>query len=92
MRSCGKPRATPRDKDMAEQIANSVTWNLMSDGKMRQGFWYHAWGVPLGLSFNDQFSRVMACIPETAPKGENHLLQSVELRERNSVSSQANSL
>jgi hypothetical protein len=66
----------PKDRDMAEQIANSVTWNLMSDGKMRQGFWYHAWGVPLGLSFNDQFSRIMACIPETAPKGENHLLQS----------------
>ena len=64
------------DKDMAVQIANSVTWNLMSDGKMRQGFWYHAWGVPLGLSFNDQFSRVMACVPETAPKGENHMLQS----------------
>ena len=66
----------PSDRDMAVQIANSVTWNLMSDGKMRQGFWYHAWGVPLGLSFNDQFSRVMACVPETAPKGENHLLQS----------------
>ena len=66
----------PKDKEMAVQIANSVTWNLMSDGKLRQGFWYHAWGVPLGLSFNDQFARIMACIPEEAPRGENHLLQS----------------
>jgi len=66
----------PKDKDMAVQIANSVTWNLMSDGKLRQGFWYHAWGVPLALSFNDQFSRIMSCIPETAPRGESHLLQS----------------
>lgn len=69
----------PKDKEMAEQIANSVTWNLMSDGKLRQGYWYHAWGVPLGLSFNDQFSRVMSCIPETAPKGESHVLQTASL-------------
>lgn len=62
-------------KDLAVQIANSVTWNLMSDGKMRQGYFYHAWGIPLVISFNDQFTRVMACIPETAPKGENHILQ-----------------
>lgn len=63
-------------KDLAVQIANSVTWNYMSDGKIRQGFWYHAQAVPLVLSFNEQFVRIMAAIPETAPKGENHLLQS----------------
>ena len=68
--------AEPKYKDMAVQIANSVTWNIMSDGKMRQGFWYHAWGIPLGLSFDDQFTRIMACIPQTAPEGESHLLQS----------------
>jgi hypothetical protein len=66
----------PKDKDLAIQIANSVTWNLMSDGKMRQGFWLHASGIPLQLPFNDQFTRIMSCIPETAPQGENHLLQS----------------
>jgi hypothetical protein len=27
------------------------------------------------LSFNEQFSRIMACIPETAPQGQDHLLQ-----------------
>lgn len=62
-------------KEMAIQIANSVTWCLMSDGKMRQGFWYHAWGIPLMLEFDSQFPRIMACIPETAPRHENHLLE-----------------
>ena len=69
-------------KEMAEQIGNSVTWCLMSDGKMRQGFWYHAWGIPLILIFNDQFSRLMASVPETAPKGENHLLQATGFVEK----------
>jgi hypothetical protein len=62
-------------KRSAIETANSVTWCLMSDGKMRQGFWAHAAACPLVLSFNEQFSRIMACIPETAPKGANHLLQ-----------------
>jgi hypothetical protein len=63
-------------KRSAIETANSVTWCLMSDGKMRQGFWLHAVACPLILSFNEQFSRIMACIPETAPTGENHLLRS----------------
>jgi hypothetical protein len=63
-------------KRAAIETANSVTWCLMSDGKMRQGFWAHAAACPLVLSFNEQFSRIMACIPETAPKGEDHLFQS----------------
>lgn len=62
-------------KRRAIEIANSVTWCMMSDGKIRQGFWYHAWGIPLILSFNDQFSRLMSSIPETAQQDENHLLQ-----------------
>ena len=62
-------------KRSAIETANSVTWCLMSDGKMRQGFWAHAAACPLVLSFNEQFSRIMSCIPETAPKGEDHLLQ-----------------
>ena len=66
-------------KEKAVDTANSVTWNLMSDGKMRQGFFYHAWGIPLIPSFNDQFARVMSCIPETAPKHENHILQTTSL-------------
>ncbi|HXN21461.1 MAG TPA: hypothetical protein VOA41_01805 [Candidatus Dormibacteraeota bacterium] len=62
-------------KELAVEIANSVTWGVMSDGKMRQGFWYHAIGIPLILEFNDQFARIMANIPETAPRHENHILQ-----------------
>lgn len=63
-------------KQLAIDIGNSVTWCLMSDGKMRQGFFYHASGIPLNLCFNDQFARLMSCVPETAPQDENHLLQS----------------
>src|SRR4029434_9256341 len=59
----------------ALQTENSVTWCTLSDGHTRQGFWYHAAACPLVLSFNEQFSRIMSCIPETAPKGEDHLLQ-----------------
>jgi len=59
----------------AIETANSVTWCVMSDGKMRQGFWYHAAGVPLQVGFNMQFCRIMAAVPETAPRDENHLLQ-----------------
>ena len=66
-------------KELAIEIANSVTWNAMSDGKIRQGFWTHAQAVPLILSFNDQFARIMSCIPETAPKQESHLLQTTSL-------------
>ena len=64
----------PTHKERAIETANSVTWGLMSDGKMRQGFWAHAAAVPLTLCFNDQFCRIMASIPETAPENENHLL------------------
>lgn len=66
-------------KELAIEIANSVTWNAMSDGKIRQGFWTHAQAVPLILSFNDQFARIMSCIPETASKQESHLLQATGL-------------
>ena len=66
----------PKFKDLAIEIANSVTWNYLSDGKIRQGFWHHAQACPLILSFNEQFARIMGAIPETAPDGENHLLQS----------------
>jgi len=66
-------------KRLAIQTANSVTWNLMADGKMRQGFWDHAKAVPLILCFDSQFGRIMSAIPETAPKGENHLLQTSAL-------------
>jgi hypothetical protein len=65
----------PLYKRAAIETANSVTWCLMSDGKMRQGFWGYAAACPLVVSFNDQFCRIMTCIPETAPKGENHLLR-----------------
>jgi hypothetical protein len=61
-------------KKKAIETANSVTWCQMSDGKIRQGFWYHAVASPLVLSFNEQFCRIMSCIPETAPPRENHLL------------------
>ena len=64
----------PAYKKKAIETANSVTWCQMSDGKIRQGFWYHAVASPLILSFNEQYCRIMACIPETAPPDENHLL------------------
>lgn len=65
----------PRHKELAEQIANTVTWLLMSDGKMRIGLWFHAPGTATSvIIFNEQFLRIMAEIPETAPQNENHLL------------------
>jgi hypothetical protein len=63
-------------RDLAEQIANSVTWCLMSDGKFRLGLGGHAQSIPLVLPFNDHYCEIMAAIPRTAPKGENHLLRS----------------
>lgn len=62
-------------RDLATQLANSVTWCLMSDGKMRLGLGRNGSRIPLVLVFNDQFSDIMAAIPETAPAGENHILQ-----------------
>jgi len=62
-------------KRTAMEIANSVTWCLMSDGKLRLGFWHDAHNVPMVLCFNQQFSRIMSCIPETAPNSENHILR-----------------
>lgn len=64
-----------KHREMAKDVANSVTWLLMSDGKMRMGHWYHATCSYMRcLTFNDQFTRIMAEIPETAPRDENHLL------------------
>jgi hypothetical protein len=63
-------------RDLAVQLANSVTWCLMSDGKMRLGLGRNGSRIPLVLVFNDQFADLMAAIPETAPTGENHILQS----------------
>ena len=49
----------------------------MSDGKLR---WANhgrlaAYFYMPSLTFNDQFTRIMAEIPETAPRDENHFLQ-----------------
>lgn len=71
----------PAHRAQAIEIANSVTWCLMSDGKMRQGFWAHAQAAPLVLCFNEQFCRIMAAIPETAPDEENHILHGANLFE-----------
>ena len=61
-------------KEKAVEIANSVTWCVTSDGKMRQGFWWHYGYSPIISLFHSQFCRLMACIPETSPAGENHLV------------------
>lgn len=62
-------------KLLAEQIANTVTWQEMSDGKMRIGMWWHAQGTATsGIMFTDQFLRIMSEIPETAPQDEDHFL------------------
>src|SRR5947209_18986264 len=59
----------PRYRRLAEQIANTVTWLQMSDGKMRIGLWWHAQGTATsGIIFTDQFLRIMSEIPETAPR------------------------
>ena len=62
-------------KELAIRIANSMTNMVTADGKYRQGL---NSGIDeltcLTLGFNNQLSRIMAEIPETAPKGENHLL------------------
>lgn len=64
-----------RYKQLAEQIANTITWLQMSDGKMRAGLWWHAWGTATSsIIFNEQFLRIMAEIPETAPRHGSHLL------------------
>lgn len=65
----------PAAKELALRITNSMTWMVQSDGKYRQGL---NSGIEnrtcLLLDFNTQLSRIMAEIPETAPKGESHLL------------------
>jgi hypothetical protein len=62
-------------KELAIRIGNSMTQMVTADGKYRQGL---NSGIDeltcLALNFNNQLSRIMAEIPETAPKGENHLL------------------
>ncbi len=67
----------PEAKELAIRIANSMTQMVTSDGKFHHGL---NSGIDhmtaLLLSFNMQFSRLMAEIPETAPRGENHLLHS----------------
>lgn len=67
------------ERRLAEQIANSVTWCLMSDGKMRLGLGRSGSRIPLVLIFNDQFADLMSYIPGTAPHGESHLLSSAAL-------------
>jgi hypothetical protein len=48
----------------------------MSDGKMRMSHWSHSTDCYLRcLTFNDQFTRIMAEIPQSAPQDEDHLLQ-----------------
>jgi hypothetical protein len=64
-------------KHLAKQIANTVTWLQMSDGKMRIGLWWHAQGTATsGIIFTDQFLRIMSEIPETAPQKEDHFVYS----------------
>ncbi len=76
--------ATGREeyKDAAIAAANSTTWCQMSDGKMRQGLGSLAFPCPLVLNYNFQLCRIMACIPETAPRGEDHLLHNTSLLRR----------
>ncbi|HOE97248.1 MAG TPA: hypothetical protein PK847_11760 [Candidatus Sumerlaeota bacterium] len=69
----------PEYRIKALETANSTTWCQMSDGKVRQGLGYFAIACPILLSFNDQFCRIMSALPETAPAGENHLLQTTGL-------------
>lgn len=62
-------------KDLAEQIANTVTWLAMSDGKMRIGLWWHSQGTATsGLIFTGQFLNIMRDVPETAPQDEDRWL------------------
>lgn len=70
--------ATGREsyRDLAVQIGNSVTWCLLSDGKMRLGFYYTSQVFPTIPMTNDEYCEIMAAIPETAPRDENHLLRS----------------
>jgi hypothetical protein len=65
----------PPYRDLAVQIANSVTYLAMSDGKMRLGLYSTARSIPTEPMIDDQFCDIMASIPETAPRGENHLLR-----------------
>jgi len=67
----------PSHKQKAIDIANSVTWLLMSDGKLRMANHgsHAAYCYMRCLTFNDQFTRIMTEIPETAPRDENHLLK-----------------
>lgn len=57
-------------------IANSVACCVMSDGKMRLGLYQTAQATPTVPVTHDEFCEIMAAIPETAPRGENHLLRS----------------
>jgi len=62
-------------RETALRIANSMTHLVTADGKFRQGI---NSGIDdlvcLILEINLQYLRVMVELPETAPKGENHLL------------------
>lgn len=75
----GKVDHDDHARRLSEQIANSVTWCLMSDGKMRLGLGRSGSRIPLVLIFDDQYADLMAYLPGTAPRGESHLLSSTGL-------------
>ena len=62
------------DHRLAQEIANSVSWLQMSDGKFPHGLWYHAQANAYILNFASIYIRLMAEMPETAPDDQNHLL------------------
>jgi hypothetical protein len=65
----------PHYKDLAKEVANTVTWLAMSDGKMRIGLWWHSQGTATsGLIFTGQFLNIMRDIPETAPQDQDRWL------------------
>ncbi len=65
----------PEAKELAIRIANSMTQMVTSDGKFRLGLnsGLDEFAAPT-LEYDRQLTRLMAEIPETAPRGENHLL------------------
>ena len=64
----------PEAKELAIRIANSMTQMVTSDGKFRLGLnsGLDELAAPT-LEYDRQLTRLMAEIPETAPRGENHL-------------------
>ncbi len=64
-----------RDRRLAQEIANSVSWLQKSDGKFPHGLWFHAQANAYILNFSSIYIRLMAEMPETAAADENHLLR-----------------